>query len=79
MTVAFLVGAAVGAVVLAAVLRLRSVRVPAAPVDDTGEDEVAEVETPDDRAARAEAIQAWLLAALDEVDDSVVVVDRLGR
>jgi two-component system sensor histidine kinase SenX3 len=32
-----------------------------------------------DRVARAEAVQHWLLAALDEATDAIVVVDRLGR
>ena len=33
----------------------------------------------DDRVARAEAVQHWLLAALDEATDAIVVVDRIGR
>ena len=33
----------------------------------------------DDRVARAEAVQYWLLAALDEATDAIVVVDRIGR
>src|SRR4051794_7806530 len=32
-----------------------------------------------DRVARAEAAQHWLLAALDEATDAIVVVDRIGR
>jgi two-component system sensor histidine kinase SenX3 len=32
-----------------------------------------------DRVARAEAVQHWLLAALDEATDAIVVVDRIGR
>jgi two-component system sensor histidine kinase SenX3 len=32
-----------------------------------------------DRVARAEAVQHWLLAALDEASDAIVVVDRIGR
>jgi two-component system sensor histidine kinase SenX3 len=39
-------------------------------------------ETTDDdenRAAQAEAVQHWLLAALDESTDAIVVVDRIGR
>jgi len=33
----------------------------------------------DDRIARAEAVQHWLLLALDESADAIVVVDRIGR
>ena len=33
----------------------------------------------DERVARAEAVQHWLLAALDEATDAIVVVDRIGR
>src|SRR5882672_307998 len=32
-----------------------------------------------DRVARAEAVQYWLLAALDEAADAIVVVARIGR
>jgi two-component system, OmpR family, sensor histidine kinase SenX3 len=32
-----------------------------------------------DRVARSEAVQHWLLAALDEATDAIVVVDRIGR
>ena len=32
-----------------------------------------------DRVARAEAVQHWMLAALDEATDAIVVVDRIGR
>src|SRR5437868_4550953 len=32
-----------------------------------------------ERVARAEAVQHWLLAALDEATDAIVVVDRIGR
>src|SRR6478609_6743237 len=32
-----------------------------------------------DQVARAEAVQYWLLAALDEATDAIVVVDRIGR
>jgi len=45
-----------------------SVEPPAA-----GDPEVADV------LARAEAVQEWMVSALDELDDAVVVVDRLGR
>ena len=33
----------------------------------------------EDRVAQAEAVQHWLLAALDESTDAIVVVDRIGR
>src|SRR6478672_11033368 len=33
----------------------------------------------EERVARAEAVQHWLLAALDEATDAIVVVDRIGR
>jgi two-component system sensor histidine kinase SenX3 len=33
----------------------------------------------EDRVSHAEAVQHWLLAALDESTDAVVVVDRIGR
>jgi two-component system sensor histidine kinase SenX3 len=32
-----------------------------------------------ERVARAEAVQHWLLAALDEATDAIVVIDRIGR
>ena len=35
--------------------------------------------TAGDRVAQAEAVQHWLLAALDESTDAIVVVDRIGR
>jgi two-component system sensor histidine kinase SenX3 len=33
----------------------------------------------EERIARAEAVQHWLLAALDEATDAIVVIDRIGR
>ncbi|HUI47175.1 MAG TPA: hypothetical protein VL119_00660, partial [Acidimicrobiia bacterium] len=33
----------------------------------------------EDRVLQSEAIQHWLLAALDESSDAIVVVDRIGR
>jgi two-component system, OmpR family, sensor histidine kinase SenX3 len=33
----------------------------------------------EDRVAHAEAVQHWVLAALDESTDAIVVVDRIGR
>jgi len=33
----------------------------------------------EDRVAQSEAVQHWLLAALDESTDAIVVVDRIGR
>jgi two-component system sensor histidine kinase SenX3 len=33
----------------------------------------------DDRVLQSEAVQHWLLAALDESSDAIVVVDRIGR
>src|SRR6476659_3343775 len=33
----------------------------------------------EERVARAEAVQHWMLAALDEATDAIVVVDRIGR
>jgi two-component system sensor histidine kinase SenX3 len=35
--------------------------------------------TADDRVLQSEAVQHWLLAALDESSDAIVVVDRIGR
>src|SRR6267154_1347457 len=32
-----------------------------------------------ERVARAEAVQHWMLAALDEATDAIVVIDRIGR
>jgi two-component system sensor histidine kinase SenX3 len=37
------------------------------------------VEDDEDRLAHAEAVQQWLLAALDESTDAIIVVDRIGR
>jgi two-component system sensor histidine kinase SenX3 len=39
----------------------------------------AESDDDENRAAQAEAVQHWLLAALDESTDAIVVVDRIGR
>lgn len=33
----------------------------------------------EDRVSQSEAVQHWLLAALDESSDAIVVVDRIGR
>jgi two-component system sensor histidine kinase SenX3 len=33
----------------------------------------------EDRVAHAEAVQHWMLAALDESTDAIIVVDRIGR
>ena len=33
----------------------------------------------DDRVLQSEAVQHWLLAALDESSDAIIVVDRIGR
>ncbi len=33
----------------------------------------------EDRVRQSEAVQHWLLAALDESSDAIVVVDRIGR
>jgi two-component system, OmpR family, sensor histidine kinase SenX3 len=33
----------------------------------------------DDRVLQSEAVQHWLLAALDESSDAIVVIDRIGR
>jgi two-component system sensor histidine kinase SenX3 len=37
------------------------------------------VEDDEERLAHAEAVQQWLLAALDESTDAIIVVDRIGR
>ena len=44
-------------------------------VDVIAEDRLAA----EDRVAHAEAVQHWLLAALDESTDAIIVVDRIGR
>jgi PAS domain-containing protein len=33
----------------------------------------------EDRVLQSEAVQHWLLAALDESSDAIVVIDRIGR
>jgi two-component system sensor histidine kinase SenX3 len=33
----------------------------------------------DDRVLQSEAVQHWLLAALDESSDAIIVIDRIGR
>jgi two-component system sensor histidine kinase SenX3 len=38
-----------------------------------------DAEDDEDRLAHAEAVQQWLLAALDESTDAIIVVDRIGR
>lgn len=49
--------------------------------DDVALDEAIEDSTREaaERVARAEAVQHWMLAALDEATDAIVVVDRIGR
>jgi two-component system sensor histidine kinase SenX3 len=47
-----------------------------APLHELIGDELREAE---DRVAHAEAVQHWLLAALDESTDAIIVVDRIGR
>jgi two-component system sensor histidine kinase SenX3 len=37
------------------------------------------VDDDEDRVAHSQAVQHWLLAALDESSDSIIVVDRIGR
>ncbi|MFM8972684.1 MAG: sensor histidine kinase [Actinomycetota bacterium] len=79
MLAGFLLGllVAVGLVGIAtAVVRFRRLVAPA-PDSESGEGE-PEVGA-EERAAHAEAVQEWLLSALDELDDAVLVVDRLGR
>jgi two-component system sensor histidine kinase SenX3 len=49
---------------------------PSSSLIDAITDERRESE---DRVAHAEAVQHWLLAALDESTDAIVVVDRIGR
>jgi two-component system sensor histidine kinase SenX3 len=60
---------------------LRLVRQAVHAGDDVGlVDAIAEAtREADERVARAEAVQHWLLAALDEATDAIVVVDRIGR
>jgi two-component system sensor histidine kinase SenX3 len=60
---------------------LRLVREAVHASDDVGlVDAIAEAtRDADERVARAEAVQHWLLAALDEATDAIVVVDRIGR
>jgi two-component system sensor histidine kinase SenX3 len=47
-----------------------------APLHELIGDELREAE---ERVAHAEAVQHWLLAALDESTDAIVIVDRIGR
>ena len=43
-------------------------------------DAIADVQREaEDRVLQSEAVQHWLLAALDESSDAIVVVDRIGR
>jgi len=60
---------------------LRMVRAAVHASDDVGlVDAIAEAtRDADERVANAEAVQHWLLAALDEASDAIVVVDRIGR
>jgi two-component system sensor histidine kinase SenX3 len=60
---------------------LRRVRDATHAADDTALAEaIAEAERESaDRVAQAEAVQHWLLAALDEATDAIVVMDRIGR
>ena len=62
-------------------LELRRVRDASDVADDVPlADAIAEsARESTDRVARAEAVQHWLLAALDEATDAIVVVDRIGR
>ena len=76
----------VGAVVAISIVgrarrELRQVREVAHAADDVAiVDAIADsARESDDRVARAEAVQHWLLAALDEATDAIVVVDRIGR
>ncbi len=77
------VAAAVAALAVARVRReLRRARdaTHVANEDVTLADAIAETTRESaDRVARAEAVQHWLLAALDEATDAIVVVDRIGR
>jgi two-component system sensor histidine kinase SenX3 len=60
---------------------LRRVREATHAADDVALVEaIAEIERESaERVARSEAVQHWLLAALDEAADAIVVVDRIGR
>ncbi len=72
---------ATGIKVLEARRELRRVREATHAGDDVALVEaIAETERESaDRVARSEAVQHWLLAALDEATDAIVVVDRIGR
>jgi two-component system sensor histidine kinase SenX3 len=60
---------------LARVRRVADAPEDAPLVDVIAEDRLAA----EDRVAHAEAVQHWLLAALDESTDAIIVVDRIGR
>jgi two-component system sensor histidine kinase SenX3 len=70
-----------GSRVASARRELRRVREATHAGEDVGLVEAIEDTTREsaDRVARAEAVQHWLLAALDEATDAIVVVDRIGR
>ena len=73
MTALLVVLALVGWIVAAWVLReyLRARRLLGEIRQNVDDDE--------DRVAHSQAVQHWLLAALDESSDSIIVVDRIGR
>ena len=72
------VGAAVGE--RPARARCRRAGAADAPDDASLVDAIAEERRDaEDRVAQSEAVQHWLLAALDESSDAIVVVDRIGR
>lgn len=79
MILAFLVGVLTGGGLLAAGFVVARRRVRSSPPAESPPGEVPAETVAEERAARAEAIQSWLLSAFDEVDDAVVIVDRLGR
>src|SRR6185436_7826117 len=70
-----------GIQVLDARRELRRAREATRAADDVALVEaIAETERESaERVARSEAVQHWLLAALDEATDAIVVVDRIGR
>src|SRR4051794_1778899 len=80
-----LVGWVVAAVLGSRMARSRGELRRAREVSHVGEDVALDEAIADstressERVARAEAVQYWLLAALDEATDAIVVVDRIGR
>jgi PAS domain-containing protein len=58
----------------------RARRAADVPLDGSLVDAIAdERREAEERVAQSEAVQHWMLAALDESTDAIIVVDRIGR